>query len=60
MIFLKRIILFKEVQILSQIHDKKVIKIKHASLNGEYKKLSGKIIKVAYYVMKFAESGELY
>jgi serine/threonine protein kinase len=36
------------------------VKIVHVNLKGEIKKPNGKIIKVVYYVMKFAEYGELF
>lgn len=49
-----------EVQILSSLHHKHIIQILHVNLNGECKKPNGKAVKVVYYVMKYAEYGELF
>jgi len=50
----------KEVQLLSEIHHSHIIDILHVNLNGVYTKYDGRVIKVVYYVMKYAEYGELY
>ena len=49
-----------EVQILSSIQKySNVVRIINCNLNGECKKVDSVITKVVYYVMKFAEYGEL-
>ena len=37
-----------------------IIKLKSVSLDGDYRKVDGRVEKVMYYVMKVAELGELY
>ena len=49
-----------EVQILSSIRYFNIVQIINCNLNGECKRTDGRITKVAYYVMKFAEYGELF
>jgi len=49
-----------EVQILSSVYHKNIVKILEVNLLGEYKKPNGSITRVCYYVMKFAEFGELF
>ena len=49
-----------EVQILLEAQNKKVVKLIRVSINGELKKSCGTISKVFYYVMEFAENGELF
>ena len=49
-----------EVQILSSIRYSNIVQIINCNLNGECKRTDGRITKVAYYVMKFAEYGELF
>jgi SNF-related kinase/serine kinase len=49
-----------EVQILASIRSNQTVQIIHANLNGEYMKADGRISKAAYYVMKYAEYGEIY
>ena len=50
----------KEVQLLSEIHHHHIIDILYVNLNGLYTKYDGRVIKVVYYVMKYADFGELY
>ena len=49
-----------EVQILSSIRHENIVQIEHANLMGEYKKPDGRVKKVVYYAMKYAEYGELF
>lgn len=50
----------KEIQLLSEIKHENVIEVKSVNLNGKYCKFDGRSWKVVYYVMNFAEYGELY
>lgn len=50
----------KEIQLLSEIKHDNVIEVKSVNLNGKYCKFDGRSWKVVYYVMNFAEHGELY
>jgi len=49
-----------EVKILSSVYHKHIVEMVYVNLRGEYKKPNGKIVKVVYYVMRFAEYGELF
>ena len=49
-----------EVKILASIRSKHIVQIVHVNLAGEYKKSDGFVKKVVYYVMKYAEYGELF
>jgi len=49
-----------EVQLLSSVYHNHVVQIVHVSVMGKYQKPNGKIKNVIYYVMKYAEYGELF
>lgn len=50
----------KEVQLLSEIKHKHIIDIVYVNLYGVISKYDGRTIKVVYYVMKYAEYGEMF
>jgi hypothetical protein len=45
---------------LSELSHESIIKIRHVSVNGEYRKFTGATSKVVYFVMNIADYGELY
>ncbi len=45
---------------LSELRHSCIIKIRHVSVNGEYRKFTGAVSKVVYFVMNIADYGELY
>jgi serine/threonine protein kinase len=45
---------------LSELSHESIIKIRHVSVNGEYRKFTGSSSKVVYFVMNIADYGELY
>lgn len=51
---------FNEVRILSSISHKNLVQIVRVSIDGEYRKPNGTVYKVVYYIMKYAEFGELF
>ncbi len=51
---------FNEIKILASLSHKNIVKIVYVNLDGEYKHLNGNTRRVSYYVMKYAEYGELF
>jgi len=49
-----------EVKILASLSHKHLVQIVYVNLEGEYRKPNGNVFKVVYYVMRYAEYGELF
>lgn len=50
----------REVQLLADLNHHNIIEIVHVNLNGKIVKHDGRVIKVCYYLMKYAHYGELF
>lgn len=50
----------REVQLLADLNHHNIIEIVHVNLNGNIVKHDGRVIKVCYYIMKYAHYGELF